>query len=108
MKSRLKFLGLALFQHKRLLRRMPELLRMIKAIISKQYKPSVKNVLLPAIALVYIISPIDILPDFIPAIGVVDDMGILALVLPLLMKELNQFSEWEANKKMIKTIVIEN
>ncbi|MDY3529010.1 DUF1232 domain-containing protein [Riemerella anatipestifer] len=106
MKSRLKFLGLALFQNKGLLRRMPELLRMIKAIISKQYKPSVKNVLLPA--LVYIISPIDILPDFIPAIGVVDDLGILALVLPLLMKELNQFSEWEANKKMIKTIVIEN
>ncbi|MEJ8590014.1 DUF1232 domain-containing protein [Riemerella anatipestifer] len=106
MKSRLKFLGLALFQNKGLLRRMPELLRMIKATISKQYKPSVKNVLLPAIALVYIISPIDILPDFIPAIGVMDDLGILALVLPLLMKELNQFSEWETKKKMVKTIEI--
>ncbi len=38
------------------------------------------KVVLPILALVYLISPIDLIPDMILGLGQVDDVGVLALV----------------------------
>jgi uncharacterized membrane protein YkvA (DUF1232 family) len=38
------------------------------------------KVVLPILALVYLISPIDLIPDMILGLGQVDDIGVLALV----------------------------
>ena len=47
-----------------------------------------KKVLLALLAL--IISPLDIIPDWIPIIGVMDDMVLLAIVLDYLFETLDQ------------------
>jgi uncharacterized membrane protein YkvA (DUF1232 family) len=46
--------------------------------------PHVKAV--PILALLYLISPIDIVPDLFPAIGQLDDLAILAAGLQLFIK----------------------
>ena len=53
----------------------------------------------PGLILIYVISPIDILPDWIPIIGVMDDLALLAFAIPFLMKEADKFLDWEERKK---------
>lgn len=41
---------------------------------------------LPILALLYVVSPIDLLPDLLPAIGQVDDLGVLATMVIVLVQ----------------------
>ena len=63
------------------------------------YKPEFKNVILPALVLVYLISPLDFIPDWIPVIGVFDDIALLAFAMPMLIAEAEKFVAWEASLK---------
>lgn len=36
-----------------------------------------KRVIIAGLAMLYIISPLDLIPDFIPVIGWLDDLGVL-------------------------------
>jgi uncharacterized membrane protein YkvA (DUF1232 family) len=40
----------------------------------------------PLLALLYLMSPIDLLPDVLPVLGQVDDVGLIALALALFLK----------------------
>ncbi|MBU8882703.1 DUF1232 domain-containing protein [Kaistella sp. DKR-2] len=88
------------FKHKGFIRKIPVIIRMFKSVMAKGgYKPEYKNVILPGLAFIYLISPLDILPDWIPVIGVLDDLAILALAMPMLMTEAEKFVAWEASLK---------
>lgn len=52
-------------------------------------------------ALLYVISPIDAIPDFIPVIGLLDDVVFVALAVGSLGVALNKYSK-EENPKIIK------
>lgn len=45
--------------------------------------------------LLYFISPIDLIPDFIPFIGGLDDVLLLAYMLKVIDKEIEKFLDWE-------------
>ena len=47
-------------------------------------------------ALLYVLSPIDLIPDFIPVVGLVDDAAVVALCLYMIEQELHDYSEWKA------------
>lgn len=47
---------------------------------------------------VYAINPFDIIPDFIPFIGVVDDAAMLGFLVRALMRDVQRFRAWEASK----------
>ena len=51
-------------------------------------------------ALVYFVNPLDIIPDFIPLIGKVDDILIISLVIKRLNKEIERFMAWEKETKV--------
>lgn len=88
------------FKHKGFIKKIPVMIRMVKSIMAKNgYKPEMKNVVLPALVLLYLISPLDIIPDWIPIIGVFDDIALLAFAMPLLIAETEKFVAWEASKK---------
>ena len=94
------------FKHKGFIRKSPVIIRMVKSIMSKNgYKPEFKNVILPALVIVYLISPLDIIPDWIPLIGVLDDLALLALAMPMLISEAEKFVAWEESLKSDQKIL---
>ena len=58
-----------------------------------RYRFPTRFKVLGVVALTYVISPIDIIPDFLPLIGVVDDLGLVALVLSMLSGEVRAYED---------------
>ena len=56
---------------------------------------SAKSIIIFVVALVYIISPIDLIPDYIIGLGQIDDAVILGLSLYFLEKDLRKYKEWK-------------
>ncbi len=78
---------------------LPLLARLLKAWKRGSYRGlSVRTIVSLAAALLYIVSPIDLLPDFIPGIGLIDDAAVLALLLHSLAQDLAAFRVWEQNR----------
>ena len=46
--------------------------------------------------LLYFIIPTDMIPDFIPLIGFMDDMAVLAMIINSLQAELGMYRKWKA------------
>jgi len=46
-------------------------------------------------ALLYVLSPIDLIPDFIPGVGYVDDALVVAGCLSLVERDLHEYAEWK-------------
>lgn len=89
-----------LFKHRGVIRRLPDAYRMVKMWAKGQYPAGSMDILLPLLGILYILSPIDIIPDIaIPFIGVADDLAVLSLVLPKLSKEIDKFLLWELQNK---------
>ena len=57
---------------------------------------SIWSILVFSIGIIYIISPIDIIPDFNLGIGQIDDAVVLFLCLNFLEKDLYKYREWKA------------
>jgi uncharacterized membrane protein YkvA (DUF1232 family) len=56
---------------------------------------SVKSIVIFVVALAYIISPIDLIPDYIIGLGQIDDAVILGVSLYFLEKDLRKYKEWK-------------
>ncbi len=50
-------------------------------------------------AVAYLVSPLDIIPDFLPVMGFVDDATVFAMVVSTFQSELNDYKEWKKNRK---------
>lgn len=46
-------------------------------------------------ALLYVFSPIDLIPDFIPVVGLLDDAAVVALCLKAIDGDLQRYAEWK-------------
>ncbi|NOJ61612.1 DUF1232 domain-containing protein [Arthrobacter sp. 260] len=62
------------------LRLLPDLLRLLRSLTADRSLPSGVRIRL-VLLLVYLLMPIDVVPDFLPVIGYADDVIIIALVL---------------------------
>ena len=58
---------------------------------------TVKSIIIFTVALAYIISPLDLIPDYIIGLGQIDDAAILGLSLYFLEKDLMKYKEWKDN-----------
>jgi len=47
----------------------------------------------------YLLNPIDLIPDFLPVIGQIDDLAVLTVCLKLIEKDLNEYKKWKENLK---------
>lgn len=49
-------------------------------------------------ALIYFVSPIDMIPDFIPVVGQLDDVGVLVYALKAVHQDLQEYNRWKQGK----------
>ena len=49
-------------------------------------------------AVTYLVSPLDIIPDFLPLLGFTDDAAVFALVISSFQSELDTYKEWKKNQ----------
>ena len=54
-----------------------------------------KTITAVAGALLYVLNPLDLIPDFIPVLGMVDDASVLALCLKLVNDDLENYMRWK-------------
>uniref|UniRef100_UPI00260A9F88 YkvA family protein n=1 Tax=uncultured Helcococcus sp. TaxID=1072508 RepID=UPI00260A9F88 len=72
------------------------LLELIQAYIKREYTVIPKGFIISAMAaVIYFLSPLDLIADFIPFIGYTDDVYIISNVLKKLHEELQNFKAWK-------------
>lgn len=77
-----------------------DLVAMVGAWAAGRYRRMSTASLLAALgALVYFLMPVDSVPDFIPALGFVDDVAIIARVMKLFRKDIDQYRQWRADQE---------
>ena len=76
------------------------IIRLVRSYVKGDYRAvSKKNIALSIGALLYFISPIDLIPDFI-AVGLIDDIALMMWVYNNFRGEIELFREWEDDQKM--------
>lgn len=80
-----------------LLNQLSVFLRMVRAYASKEYPDLPWRSLVSIVAgILYFIMPLDLIPDYIPVVGFMDDMAVLAWVYRNVEKDVDDFLNWEA------------
>ncbi|MEW9531682.1 YkvA family protein [Microbispora sp. NPDC049125] len=70
--------------------------RMLRAGMKGHYPGLTKGKLaMLGMAVLYIVSPIDVVPDFLLGIGVVDDFGVFLWLATALLGESGRYVDWE-------------
>jgi uncharacterized membrane protein YkvA (DUF1232 family) len=71
--------------------------RMLRAFANRTYRDiDTKSILLVIASLVYFINPFDLVHDYIPFTGLVDDAALFTFVITQLRQEIDKFLKWES------------
>lgn len=74
----------------------PLLCMLVKDYVTGEYKeiplPSVVGILA---ALLYFFSPVDLIPDFIPVAGYLDDMAVISFAVAAVNNDLQEYRNWK-------------
>jgi uncharacterized membrane protein YkvA (DUF1232 family) len=75
------------------------MIRLIRAYHQREYRDSSSQSLLIIIAaLIYFVSPDDVIPDSVPVFGHIDDALVVRLALKSVAADLDAFMAWETSK----------
>ena len=76
--------------------KMSVLSRLTSAYVSGRYREIPwKTVMTILAAIIYFLNPLDLIPDFIPIMGLTDDFGVLVWVYNSIQGEIDKFLTWE-------------
>jgi uncharacterized membrane protein YkvA (DUF1232 family) len=77
---------------------MQTFIRLVKAYANGSYREvSNKSLLVGVAVLLYLVTPLDVIPDFIPVLGLLDDISLMAWFIDAFQKEISNFRAWEDN-----------
>ncbi len=73
--------------------------RLLQAYFSKQYTIIPWGSIAMVVgAVIYFVSPLDLMPDWFPLAGLIDDAAVLTFVLAQIKNDLDKFMRWENEK----------
>jgi uncharacterized membrane protein YkvA (DUF1232 family) len=55
-----------------------------------------------AFTLLYVFNPFDLVPDFLPFLGVLDDATVMGALLMLVERDLNKYRNWKEGQVMLE------
>ncbi|MCT8340768.1 DUF1232 domain-containing protein [Flavobacteriaceae bacterium TK19130] len=75
------------------------MLSMLKDVRSGSY-PSVPwfTIASIALALLYVLNPMDVIPDFIPGLGYIDDLAVLSIGMGWIESDLHKYLDWRLQR----------
>ncbi len=72
--------------------KVPNMISLVRSYINKEYTNiSKENITIIISALLYLVAPIDVIPDSVPGIGYSDDIGIIKFALKLVNNNLDEY-----------------
>jgi uncharacterized membrane protein YkvA (DUF1232 family) len=75
------------------------LFRLLRAYVRRQYTDVAwRSIVLITVAILYFVVPTDLIPDFIPAFGFLDDAAVIGFVIAQVKADLDNFLMWEAEQ----------
>ena len=73
----------------------PIMISLIKHYVEGKYTTVPYGTILAIMsALIYVLSPVDIIPDFIPFVGHLDDVAVMGLCLSMVKTDIEAYDEW--------------
>ena len=77
------------------------LFNLVKDWTNGNYRNISKTAMIAVIAgLIYFVAPIDVIPDIVVGLGLVDDAAVLGLIINQIDKELVRYQEWRKSKTL--------
>ncbi|MFU2222313.1 YkvA family protein [Streptococcus pluranimalium] len=82
------------------LKMIPILISMVRSYWKKDYTRVPRRTMLAIVsALIYFLSPIDVIPDWIPVLGQFDDALVVATCWKLVNKDVEDYRQWQKERK---------
>jgi len=70
--------------------------QMLREVLKGHYRMSLFTTLVFILAIAYVIFPFDLIPDFIPVLGWLDDAAVIFLLFKALHKETQRYIQFKA------------
>ncbi len=68
---------------------------MVKDYASGKYREvPEKSILAATVALLYILNPLDLIPDLMPGLGLIDDAAVLTMVVKAIQSDVQNYRSW--------------
>lgn len=81
----------------------PTMFRLLSSYYKGEYEDIPRRQLIIIVsALSYLISPIDLVPDLLPVVGLIDDMAVISICVKLTKNELEKYLAWRAENQPSK------
>jgi len=75
------------------------MIRLIRAFHQLEYRDiSAQNLLVIVAAIIYFVSPFDVIPDSVPILGNIDDAFVVRLAMKSVSADLDAFMAWETSR----------
>ncbi|CAH0345867.1 YkvA family protein [Bacillus sp. CECT 9360] len=87
--------------------RLQTMFNMLKAWAKGEYREiPYRSLFMILLSVVYFVSPIDVIPDFLFGLGILDDVALIGFVISQVDKDLETFLEWEDTKSNIVEVIV--
>lgn len=80
----------------------PAVISLIRSYIRKEYRSvPVSSIIAGLSAIIYVLSPVDLIPDGIPGVGMLDDAAVFVACWKMIHDDVDKYQEWRKQNKQI-------